>query len=97
MSDAGPPLHQHEARARWHLEIGYPPPGEAAPVVEFDAYPDRDEDAHCFDCGLLHDMCECHVGDDCGRWRNGSMTSHCTKAGSEECDLECPYRNGLRF
>ena len=96
MPDAGPPLHQHEARARWHLEIGYPT-GQEALEADFGDYPDRDEDAHCFDCGQLHDMCECHVGADCGRWRNGSLSRSCSKAGSEECDFECPYRNSLRF
>lgn len=28
---------------------------------------------------------------DCGRDRHGN----CGKAGSEECDFECPYRDGL--
>lgn len=51
---------------------------------------DEDE-AHCFDCGLLHDECECHVGAECGRWRNGVLSDSCSKAGSEECDFECPY------
>ncbi|TCQ82590.1 hypothetical protein EDF68_101981 [Ochrobactrum sp. BH3] len=31
------------------------------------------------------------VGDDCGRWRNGKLTFHCTMAGTEFCDWECPY------
>lgn len=31
-------------------------------------------------------------GDECGRWRDGKLSPHCTKAGSEECDFECPYR-----
>lgn len=52
---------------------------------------DDQDDAHCFDCGLLHDECECHVGEECGRWRNGVLSGSCTKAGSEECDFECPY------
>lgn len=30
-------------------------------------------------------------GEDCGRWRNGRLGQQCTKAGSEECDWECPY------
>lgn len=31
----------------------------------------------------------------CGRWRNGRLAppDHCTMAGSEECDFECPYRD----
>ena len=56
-----------------------------------------DDDGTCFDCGELIDMCECHVGDDCGRWRNGKLTASCSNAGSEECDFECPYRGTLRF
>jgi len=52
---------------------------------------DDQDEAHCFDCGELHDMCECHVGEECGRWRNGRLSDSCTKAGSEECDFECPY------
>lgn len=31
-------------------------------------------------------------GEECGRWVNGKLTDHCSKAGSEECDWECPYR-----
>lgn len=87
-----PPTTDLEARARWHLEIGY-----AEPAHDDDGPEDVDEDAHCFDCGQLHDMCECHVGAECGRWRNGSLSRSCSKAGSEECDFECPYRNSLRF
>lgn len=26
-----------------------------------------------------------------GRWDNGRLMRHCRKAGSEECDWECPY------
>jgi hypothetical protein len=36
-------------------------------------------------------------GEDCGRWSNGRLTESCSKAGSEECDFECPYRNSLKF
>jgi hypothetical protein len=93
MPDTGPPLHQHEARARWHLEIGYAEPAADDDRVDFD----YQDDGHCLDCGQIHDMCECHVGAECGRWRNGSLSRHCLKAGSEECDFECPYRNSLRF
>lgn len=32
-------------------------------------------------------------GDECGRWRNGRLARYCTKAGTEECDFECPYRD----
>ena len=52
---------------------------------------DDQDEAHCFDCGELHDMCECHIGAECGRWRNGRLSDSCSKAGSEECDFECPY------
>lgn len=31
-------------------------------------------------------------GEECGRWRNGRLSQYCLKAGSEECDFECPYR-----
>lgn len=34
-------------------------------------------------------------GEDCGRWSNGRLTASCSKAGTEECDFECPYRDGL--
>lgn len=58
-----------------------------------DGWEDHDEqdEALCIDCGMLHDECECHVGAECGRWRNGVLSKHCTKAGSEECDFECPF------
>lgn len=31
-------------------------------------------------------------GEECGRWDNGKLDRSCTKAGSEECEMECPYR-----
>lgn len=34
-------------------------------------------------------------GEECGRWENGRLTKSCTKAGSEECDWECPHRATL--
>lgn len=49
----------------------------------------------CPDCDQAFEMCECHEGEECGRWDNGRLTRHCSKAGSEECDFECPYRNSL--
>lgn len=58
---------------------------------DFEDWGDDQNEAHCFDCGELHDMCECHIGAECGRWRNGVLSDSCTKAGSEECDFECPY------
>lgn len=54
--------------------------------------PEADFDAEgCLDCGEPWEMCECRAGEECGRWRNGRLTSQCMKAGSEECDFECPY------
>lgn len=53
------------------------------------------DDYLCPDCGQIEDTCTCHAGDDCGRWCNGKLTKLCSKAGSEECDFECPFRNGL--
>jgi len=50
----------------------------------------------CADCGF--EVCQCDDFDsdegfydefDCGMGRDGL----CGKAGSEECDFECPYRN----
>lgn len=35
------------------------------------------------------------LGEECGRWMDGRLTHSCTKAGSEECDFECPYRDSL--
>lgn len=32
-------------------------------------------------------------GDECGRWSNGRLGRYCAKAGTEECDFECPYRD----
>lgn len=32
-------------------------------------------------------------GDECGRWDNAKLMRHCAKAGSEDCEWECPYRN----
>jgi hypothetical protein len=63
-----------------------PPPGEYEPW-------DYDDDGICFDCGQIWDLCDCRVGEECGRWRNGVLSDSCSKAGSEECDFECPYRD----
>lgn len=52
---------------------------------------DDEDDSLCLECQLPHDECECHVGAECGRWRNGRLSDSCSKAGSEECDFECPY------
>lgn len=32
-------------------------------------------------------------GEECGRWYDGKLGASCSKAGSEECDFECPYRD----
>lgn len=29
-------------------------------------------------------------GEDCGRWWGGKLIAQCSKAGSEECDWNCP-------
>ena len=58
---------------------------------ECEDWDDDQDEAHCFDCGELHNECECRIGEECGRWRNGRLSDSCTKAGSEECDFECPY------
>ena len=31
------------------------------------------------------------AGEECGRWINGRLGPLCRKAGSEECDWDCPY------
>lgn len=33
------------------------------------------------------------AGEECGRWTNGGLGQYCAKAGTEECDFECPYRD----
>lgn len=32
-------------------------------------------------------------GEECGRWHDGKLGRFCAKAGTEECDFECPYRD----
>ena len=63
---------------------------------------------YCEECGELYCECECSLytecGEDywdrrcgpgdCGRLQNGVLTHLCTKAGTEECDFECPYSGG---
>jgi hypothetical protein len=61
-----------------------------------DAFDGPDEGV-CPDCDENWNMCECRAGEECGRWMNGRLSHSCSKAGSEECDFECPYRNSLRF
>ncbi len=33
---------------------------------------------------------EFDLTDDCGRWRNGTLTRYCALAGTEYCDWDCP-------
>lgn len=57
-----------------------------------------DDDGICPGCGGTDGDCSCFddeddgVDFDCGMDRHGN----CGKAGSEECDWECPYRNVKR-
>jgi hypothetical protein len=53
----------------------------------------RDDELTCPDCDMAWDECECNLGNNCGRWRNGLLVDSCMKAGSEECDFECPLHN----
>lgn len=54
--------------------------------------PDIDDDGSlCEFCGEVFEVCECRIGEECGRWNNGRLMPYCAKAGSEECDFECPY------
>lgn len=32
-----------------------------------------------------------YPGSECGRWRNGRLVHDCLKAGTEECQFDCPY------
>ncbi len=43
------------------------------------------------DLGMVDAETDRDPGEECGRWRNGRLSDHCLKAGSEECDWECPY------
>ena len=50
---------------------------------------DEDE-GWCMDCGAPWEQCDCtFLAFECGMLADGT----CLKAGSEECDWECP-RNG---
>ena len=51
-----------------------------------------DEELSFDDMSSLNDQHE--PGEECGRWRNGKLAQYCAKAGTEECDFECPYRDG---
>lgn len=82
---------RHDARTTFRALLWAHDPGLDWQWEECEDFGDDQDDAHCFDCGELHDMCECRIGEECGRWRNGRLSDSCTKAGSEECDFECPY------
>lgn len=75
------------------MTTGYPQWAQG----DIDADMAGDDDGICPDCNEPWDCCECRAGEECGRWINGRLSSSCSKAGSEECDFECPYRNSLRF
>lgn len=56
-----------------------------------------EDDGRCLGCGGTDGDCDCFEDGpefefDCGMDRRGN----CGKAGSEECDWECPYRNVKR-
>lgn len=55
------------------------------------------EEPDDFDDGYIEDELtdEEMAEEECGRWHNGKLDRHCTKAGSEECDWICPL-NGVR-
>lgn len=50
-----------------------------------------DEELAFDDMSSLDDQPE--PGEECGRWCNGKLAQYCGKAGTEECDFECPYRD----
>lgn len=47
------------------------------------------------DVGRAIDDGPAYAGEECGRWSNGRLLRYCAKAGTEECDFECPYRSRL--
>ncbi len=53
----------------------------------------KDPDQDWIDDQMLdddEDDCENDGWDECGRWINGRLSTQCRKAGSEECDWDCP-------
>lgn len=60
------------------------------------------DDDICPYCGENPNLCNCDDGGyDCGRWDQsypGGMlpVGMCHKGGTEECDFECPYRDGSK-
>lgn len=66
--------------------------------MEYEPLDDDDPDI-CEYCGQGPEDCHCHDGDDCGRLDQNAPfgmlpVGMCHKAGTEECDFECPYRDG---
>ena len=55
-----------------------------------DHFDDDPGDAVCDSCGLHFEYCACN---DCGLTPSGQ----CVKAGSEECDWDCPHSRGPRY
>lgn len=47
--------------------------------------------ATCFNRDMEPELAEPDPGEECGRWINGRLGPSCSKAGSEECDWDCPY------
>ncbi|GGO96397.1 hypothetical protein EV664_107135 [Stakelama pacifica] len=64
---------------------GYP---DASAVAEYHCGPDDDDDDLCECCGKPWEQCPENF--DCGMMPDGQ----CSKAGSEECDWECPRNLG---
>jgi hypothetical protein len=56
-----------------------------------DYYDDDSGGEICDACGLHVEDCGC---DDCGL---NVLTGQCCKAGTEECDWDCPHSRGARF
>jgi hypothetical protein len=65
------------------------------PLMDYyddDYYYDDDSGGEiCDSCGLHVEDCGC---DDCGL---NVLTGQCCKAGTEECDWDCPHSRGARF
>ena len=95
MTSARQIKRRHDAQTAYRIKLWAFDPAldvdwRAATRDDWEDWPDEDEGL-CLDCDQPHDMCECHIGAECGRWRNGVLSDSCSKAGSEECDFECPY------
>lgn len=79
MSDECQNCKKPEPKEGWYM-VGGPAP------LEFYC------SAACLDHDLNGDPEDGYdAGEECGRWINGRLGKQCTKAGSEECDWDCPY------